>query len=240
LSSLFEMHSWLDSFVRNFWVVFLFVLLCFDLIEYPQLISLTIADCQLSMTDLEILLLLTPSLVHLDLVSSRSTFDSIFDGSYWEQFIQNNLPFLNKFQFFFTYNANQYNPTISFDLLILPFRSPFWLSNKHWFVTCDYIPGKSKTRLYITPTHKIDAETRAAIFEVSSTNPMCRCILHSKKGIVNNTEGQVSRKSLSHIRMIITQSSQKFHAYDKPSTFLLSHIFAEQNLCVQNVCSDKS
>jgi hypothetical protein len=168
---------------------------------------LTIADCQLSMTDLEILLLLTPSLVHLDLVSSRSTFDSIFDGSYWEQFIQNNLPFLNKFQFFFTYNANQYNPTISFDLLILPFRSPFWLSNKHWFVTCDYIPRASQIRLYTTPTFK-DTETGFPTFQVSSMNSECRIILDSNENNLYNITGEVSPKCLSHVRKVISKGGK--------------------------------
>ncbi len=174
---------------------------------YPQLISLTIGDYKISVQDLECLLSLTPSLIHLKLVSSRSTLDSTFNGSYWEQFTQKNLLLLNTFQFFLTCNNNEFNGNTTFDSLILPFQSPFWLNNKHWFVTCDYTPRESKIRLYTTPVCK-DIKTRLPRFEVSSTNSECRLILDSNEDMVYNTRGEVSRKFVSHIRMNISVSTK--------------------------------
>ncbi|CAF4051247.1 unnamed protein product [Rotaria sp. Silwood1] len=163
---------------------------------FPQLISLTIGNCQLRIEHLEILLSLTPSLNHLKLMATRSTFDSICDGSYWEQFIQNNLPLLKNFQFCFVliYNWNQSTNSINFDQSILLFKTPFWLNNKHWFVNCDYIPGELKIKLYTIPSYQVDDKTRSALFRLSSMNSTCRLILHSKTDLVNNTEDNVSLK----------------------------------------------
>jgi hypothetical protein len=174
---------------------------------YPQLISLTIGNWQLPIQNLENLLSLTPSLVHLKLGSFRSTIDSIFVGSYWEQFIQNNLPLLNKFQFFLTYSNDEFNDNNSFDSLILPFQSPFWLNDKHWFVTCDYIPRASQIRLYTTPTFK-DTETGFPTFQVSSMNSECRIILDSNENNLYNITGEVSPKCLSHVRKVISKGGK--------------------------------
>ncbi len=163
------------------------MILFFDLV-YPQLVSLTIGDCQLPLRDLEFLLSLTPSLICLKLVSSRSVFDSIFDGSYWEHFIQNKLLLLKKFEFFFTCNVNESNGITHFDSLILPFQTSFWLNNKHWLVTCDCTPRELKTRLYTTPVCKIDVKTKSPIFEVSSTNSNCRLVLHSDEEVSLNMD----------------------------------------------------
>lgn len=161
------------------------------------------------MGDLEYLLLLTPSLAHLKLVATRSKLDSIFVGSYWEQFIQNNLFLLNKFQFFLTCNINKFNDINILDSLILPFQTLFWLNDKHWFVNCDYTPRESKIKLYTTPVCK-NIGTISPRFEVSSTNPKCRLILDSKEDMVYNITGEVSWKCLSHIRIDISFQQSKF------------------------------
>ena len=160
---------------------------------YPQLISLTIGEWQLPTQNLESLLSLTPSLVHFKLISSRSRSDSMFAGASWEQFIQNNLRSLKTFQFFFVCNNDEFDVNTTFDSLILPFQSPFWLNDKHWFVTCDYIPRKSQIRLYTTPPCK-DVGTRSSAFQVSSTNSECRFILHSSENMLSTIKGEVSLK----------------------------------------------
>ena len=47
---------------------------------------------------LQSFLLLTPSLIYLKLIGE----DCVFDGKRWEEFIQINLPHLDKFEFFIT------------------------------------------------------------------------------------------------------------------------------------------
>ncbi len=140
--------------------------------------SLTIGNCQISMQDLERLLSLTPSLVHLKLVAYNiSRFDSMFDGSVWEKFIENNLLLLKEFKFFLTCDTNGSKNVDSFDSIIVSFQSSFWLTNKNWFVTYNYIPQRSKIWLYTTPTF-MDIETRSSKFEVSSTNSKCQLIFN--------------------------------------------------------------
>ncbi|CAF1468587.1 unnamed protein product [Adineta steineri] len=160
-----------------------------DSTVYAQLTSLTIGDCRLSIQELECLLSLTPSLGHLKLIASRSTLDTIFDGSYWEQFIQEKLLLLNQFQFLLTCIDNKFDDITTFDSLILPFQSPFWLNNKNWFVTCGYILRESKIILYTTPLFVgVDAATRSAVFEVSLTNPEYRLILRENYNRIYNIE----------------------------------------------------
>ncbi len=160
---------------------------------YPQLVSLTIGKCKLSTQELECLLTLTPSLSHLKLVSSRSTFDSIFDGSYWERFIQEKLPLLNEFQFFLTCTSKKFDDTTTLDSLILPFQSPFWLNKKNWFVICSYILRQSRMILYTTPICiEVTGQTESAIFEVSSTNPKCCLILHENYNRSYSSKEEVS------------------------------------------------
>ncbi|CAF4040745.1 unnamed protein product [Adineta steineri] len=150
------------------------------------------------MEDFKCLLLLTPSLVHLKLVSSRSKIDSIFDGSYWEQFIQNNLFSLSKFQFLFTCYTNNSDDISFLDSLILPFQSSFWLNVKHWVVFCDYIPRQSEIRLYTTSASN-DIKTRSPKLEVSSINSKYRLLLYSNEDMdYNSREGTLTTIYLSN------------------------------------------
>ncbi|CAF0899935.1 unnamed protein product [Adineta steineri] len=145
----------------------------------------------MSTQQLERLLSLTPSLGHLKLVSSKSIRNPIFDGSYWEQFIQEKLLLLRQFQFSFTCISKKLNDTTTPDSLIFPFQSPFWLNNKKWFVNCDYILRQSKIILYTTPRCiEVDAITRSSVFEVSLTNPQCRLLLHQNYNMIYNIEGE--------------------------------------------------
>jgi hypothetical protein len=116
-----------------------------------HLISLTFKNSRLQMNELELLLSLTPSLVHLQLTGSVSSSDAILDGSRWEHFIQTRLPLLKKFEFFFRMKMNiHHNPTDT-EAWIVPFRSTFWLTHKSWFVTCNYIIKTATLRLYSVP-----------------------------------------------------------------------------------------
>jgi hypothetical protein len=98
--------------------------------RYSQLVSLVIGNSSLSMTDFQLLLSLTPSLVRLKLMSHRSKLDSILDGSDWADLIQTKLPDLKIFQIFFSYTLLQGNDAKDLDLLMDRFRTPFWLQEK--------------------------------------------------------------------------------------------------------------
>jgi len=124
--------------------------------SYPQLTSLTLNKCSLSIDKLHLVLSLTPSLVHLQLISRRSRGDSIFDGYLWERFIQTKLPLLKKFEFFFTYSTYFTMRYPSLDLIITPFRTPFWLNDKHWLVTCDYVVTSLEIVLHTIPLYTDD------------------------------------------------------------------------------------
>ncbi|CAF4087850.1 unnamed protein product [Rotaria sp. Silwood2] len=65
---------------------------------FRQLTSLTMQDLRVTIDELESFLLLTSSLVYLKLIGG----EEMLDGKRWEQFIQINLPQLDKFEFYFT------------------------------------------------------------------------------------------------------------------------------------------
>jgi hypothetical protein len=103
--------------------------------SFHQLTSLTIEQPSVQIDKLQYLLSFTPSLVYLKLIGA----DSTLDGNHWEQFIEANLSRLDKFEFFFDnwrpgHNQNPFD----IELLIAPFRSPFWVEHNKWFVICEY------------------------------------------------------------------------------------------------------
>lgn len=116
-----------------------------------NLISLTFNNSRLQMNELTLLLSLTPSLVHLQLTGSVSSSDPILDGSQWEEFIQDKLPLLEKFEFFFRAKIDQNNSPINIESWIVPFKTIFWLQHKSWLVSCNYIIKTSTLRLYSIP-----------------------------------------------------------------------------------------
>jgi len=138
---------------------------------YPQRISLTLRDCRLSTEDLESLLSLTPLLVHFKMASTRSVFDSVFDATFWEKLVQTKLLCFNKFEFFFTYFVEENTITPSLESIISPFRTPFWLNDKHWFVTCEYILNYAQLKLYTTAVSTTNYE-KLIKYEASSINGM--------------------------------------------------------------------
>ncbi|CAM4917353.1 unnamed protein product [Rotaria socialis] len=119
--------------------------------SYSQLLSLTINDCHLSMSDIEFLVAQTPSLMYLKICSRWRAFDSAFDGFSWEQFIKINISSLAKFVFFFSCSLHNNDIMGNIDSLIDLFRTPFWLNEKRWFITCDYYIQRKIINLYTTP-----------------------------------------------------------------------------------------
>ena len=126
--------------------------------QYTQLMSLVIGNSSLSMTDFELVLSLTPSLVRLKLISSSVKLDSILDGSDWARLIQTKLPDLKTFQFFFSYNLQQENDAKDLDSLVGRFRTPFWLQDKKWIIACDYVLQEKVIYFYTTPRCTIDSK----------------------------------------------------------------------------------
>ena len=150
---------------------------------YTQLKSLDIDRCNMSIQKLECLLSLTPSLEHLRLVSvDDKKRNKKFDGLYWEHFIQNHLCLLNTFQFYFTCEMREPDNVDQLMSFILSFQSSFWLIDKHWPVTCDYIPKESTIRLFTIPICK-DFRPIDLILEVSSINPTYSVTFNSTKKV---------------------------------------------------------
>jgi hypothetical protein len=103
--------------------------------SYQQLNSLTLNDMKMTMDKLEYLLSFLPSLTHLDLTSPGKPYEFVQRLSRWEEFIQLRLPRLSQFEFcIFCYCSDWEN----FHALITAFRTPFWLEEKRWFVTCQF------------------------------------------------------------------------------------------------------
>lgn len=122
---------------------------------------------------------LTPRLTHFKLVSSRMRIDSLFDGSYWEQMIMENLPLLEKFEFFieYQYRHDCRDMLKKLPLIINRFQVPFWMNDHRWFVTCDYVLKRSQIRLYTIPAYIADFDKLSITAEFSSIDNAYRLVI---------------------------------------------------------------
>ena len=100
--------------------------------SYSQLISLTLQDCESAIDRIEFLLSHTPSLVYLKILSESI---DLSDGYFWEAIIQEKLPQLVDFRFACQRTIGVRNPYVNLPTLIAPFKTPFWLEIKRWFIT---------------------------------------------------------------------------------------------------------
>lgn len=121
---------------------------------FQQLTSLTLRSPQILIDQLESLLSFTPSLVHLHIVSHSSTFRFLQHLSQWEHFIRDKLPLLKMFQFYAFTNEYQYTNVQDMELILNGFRTPFWIEEKHWYVTSKYTKNgiRSGMMLYSSTT----------------------------------------------------------------------------------------
>ncbi|CAF4083441.1 unnamed protein product [Rotaria sordida] len=120
-------------------------------IYFPQLTSLTMEKYSMTIGELESFISLTPSLVYLKLIGGQY----IFDGKRWEQFIEINLPNLDKFEFYFDYWSLEKKTSEDLELIIASFRTSFWIEHKKWFVACAYDNTRSNIiHLYSIPICK--------------------------------------------------------------------------------------
>ncbi|CAF4471693.1 unnamed protein product, partial [Rotaria sp. Silwood2] len=109
-----------------------------------QIISLTLNNIQIPIDILESILCATPSLLYLDLTSQTITFEFLQHLCRWENFIPIKLPLLRQFDFsFFCFNFD----SKEIESLVSSFRTPFWLQEKHWFITCEYKNAYRKPEL---------------------------------------------------------------------------------------------
>jgi hypothetical protein len=122
-----------------------------SLVCFQQLKSFTIEELDMTINKLESFLLLTPSLIYLKLIGRHQ----MLDGKRWEQFIEQNLSHLDKFEFFFIEQCEGRKSLVDFELILASFQTPFWLEHKKWFVTCEYDIDYSGTiHLYSIPICK--------------------------------------------------------------------------------------
>ncbi|CAF1203621.1 unnamed protein product [Adineta steineri] len=152
--------------------------------SYQRLTSLTIHDCKLPLERLRSILITVPSLTYLKLVSSRSVYGSVFDGSFWEQFIQTRFPQLKKFEFCFTYPIEGDIIIHSVNSIITSFRSSFWIHEKRWFTVCDHFIKSRQIAVYTKPICMNRYETLIKC-EAMPVNSNCRLIEYS-----NNIENK--------------------------------------------------
>ncbi|CAF4853476.1 unnamed protein product, partial [Rotaria socialis] len=141
--------------------------------------SLTLENLITKIETLELLLSLMPSLTHFKLIG----IGNFFDGNRWEQFIQTNLPFLIKFEFFLEQTRDVDYTHADAQSIIASFRTPFWLEHKKWFVACGY---------------DIDSPRCVELYSI----PLCLSSLHYKvesKKITLSTSGTNTDKETSII-----------------------------------------
>jgi hypothetical protein len=137
------------------------------LTSFHQLKSLTIEEFDGRVDVLESFLLSTPSLVHLKLIYGR-----MLDGKRWEEFIRIHLPYLDKFEFYSKEYTLIEKTDADIELIIAPYRTPFWLDHKKWFVMFEYF-GRTNIYLYSIPQCKSHLKYETLRKKISlSTQPM--------------------------------------------------------------------
>jgi hypothetical protein len=155
--------------------------------------SLTIIRYSLTPEHLELLLSPISSLCHLKLISNMDLFESVFHRSYWEQLNCTKISKIDRFEFFFSYNNNHIHSNfIDFNSLIDPFRTPFWLNEKRWFVAWAYVPRWNETWLYTVPNVIIDQQSPLR-FEISSIDNTPRLTARPLNEMIGNTLDQVCK-----------------------------------------------
>ncbi|CAF1184416.1 unnamed protein product [Adineta ricciae] len=164
-----------------------------------QLKSLTITNCSAYFEELELLFSAVPALTHLELVFDEDMYEYGLNGHRLERILKRRLPLLHDFKFFFAYHYSENSNIQILDIksLILPFRSSFWLEEKHWYITCDHILQTRMIRIYTTPVQIrydkgrfSEQELREHRCEVSSKDYTCRFIRRS-------FEAQITEKNLT-------------------------------------------
>jgi hypothetical protein len=110
-----------------------------DLEPFHQLYCLTLKYVNIDMIILEMLLSLTPSIEHLQLMRSVELNAFISHLPQWEKFVKTKLPLLKKFECFLVNHDSFDNTPVDTESIVNPFRTSFWIETKKWFVTCDHI-----------------------------------------------------------------------------------------------------
>ena len=135
---------------------------------HRQLLSRTIHYFNMAIEGLRSLLSLAPSLAHLKLTVAEFDISSLNGGGEWEPFLRQELPSLRHFQFCFRFaiptddnNDDRRSAylTDSLEPFIRPYRTPFWLEEKRWHVTCDYVVSSSIIVVYTVAVRTADMET---------------------------------------------------------------------------------
>ncbi|CAF1076111.1 unnamed protein product [Adineta steineri] len=149
-----EYHSILEHspFLRTFVMEYCLVINTIPSVNslYPQLTSLEMNYSSLSFEQLNYLLSLTPSLVHLKLINHTYYFSSLFDGNRWEELIQSKLRLLKNFQFCFRHTIRKLCSTYTnLHSIIKQYRTPFWFDIKRWFVIADCIMRSSSCEIIL-------------------------------------------------------------------------------------------
>ncbi|CAF1358491.1 unnamed protein product [Rotaria sp. Silwood1] len=139
--------------------------------KHPSLLtSLTINNCTLPMEHIELLLYQTPALNYLKLISCERTFDTIFDGYNWEQFILNKLSQLKQFEYFFSFTSTINNYMKVLNHVLTSFQTPFWLKEKRWFTICGYVFGFEIFQLHTTKINMTDSDNLIKFEKLAENN----------------------------------------------------------------------
>ncbi|CAF0813933.1 unnamed protein product [Adineta steineri] len=154
--------------------------------SFQQLRSLTIEELNLTIDQLESYLSLTPSLVYLKLIGRIHT----LDGKRWEQFIELNLPHLNKFEFFFTHQDPVNRTHEDLQLMLASFQTLFWTEHKKWLINCEYYFDYSTyIRIYTKPICKSSLEYEPKFKKLSlSTSDE---VIEDNPSVMTNVESMV-------------------------------------------------
>ena len=127
---------------------------------HRRLTSLILSNCSLSMYEMQTLLSLTPSLIHLRIIS---TDHSIISGSRWYDLIETRLSALTKFEFYIQWSLQRHGDALQSRLtsFMASFCTLFWTTEKRWPITYNWFPNHTTGEIYTLPICKLNYVHRA-------------------------------------------------------------------------------
>ena len=146
---------------------------------------------------------LTSSLVYLHITLQSLETDCNLNGNDWEEFLRQELIHLKYFQFFFVYNTDHIDNHWSLSSIIKPFKTSFWLNEKHWIVVCDFVLQSSDIVLYTSPLVNYDKKIIIQC-NTSSLNDDYHLMAIRKKSCSNDLSIDRVRQIINDIRPFLS------------------------------------
>jgi hypothetical protein len=170
------------------------ILIFSSLTCFRQLRSFTIECYHIPFDELLSFLLLTPALDYLKVICTSQV--EMFQVNRWKEFVEMYLTQLNQLEFYFSIRPIDVAEERDPELIVSSFRTPFWIEEKKWFVTCECdLLSETVIRLYSIPICKS---------YISYTSKSTKMMVSTYPVLINNN--QLLTNNINSLELILDKS----------------------------------